>query len=229
LRGGPFPLAGAAIQRLVTGRVSLLLWILLLTVTVAPVLLIASSEAAFPELWAYAANISIVVGVLALLFVVFWMLERSVADYQDRQGDPFAWFGWTLVAYMPLFAAAFAIWRLDIDADFIFRETMIMAPLSLAAPILVHASGRAIDQNGPELSAIWHRWFPNYGALVGAYLLVTVPFYLASDIVWYFMVSNGPTDLLGELVAGLLSNLGSVFAVALTVEAFHRADENHGS
>ncbi len=218
-------LAGAATRRLVSGRVPLLLWGLLLTLAFAPVLFVSLGEAAIPELWANAVDNVLVLCTLAFMLFVFWKLGRAVANYRDRTGDPFAWFGWIFVAYLPVFAAEFAMWRLDIDADFIFRKTMMVAALSFAAPILVHASGRAIDQHGPEISTIWQRWLPNYWALVGAYLLVTLPFYLVSDIAWHFSGSNGPIALLGKLTAALLSTVGSVLAVALTVEAFHRADE----
>jgi hypothetical protein len=229
LSADPIKLAGAATRRLVSGRVPFLLWALLLTLAFAPVLFVTLIEAAIPELWANAVNVVLGLCTLAFMLFAFWKLERTVANYRDRLGDPFAWFGWTLVAYLPVFAAVLAMWRLEIDADFIFGDTMMVAALSFAAPILVHASGRAIDQHGPELNTIWQQWLPNYWALVGAYLLVTLPFCLVADIIWYFSGSNGSIALLGKLSAALLSTFGSVFAVALTVEAFHRAEEIHVS
>ena len=201
------------------------MWVLLLALVVAPVLLVTLGATAIPERWAYSANVVFGLVAVALTLITFWKVERALANYQDRRGDPFAWFGWTLVAYLPIFTTVLAMRRLDPDADFIFGETIMMAAFSFAAPILVHASGRAIDQQGPEISAIFQRWFPHYWALVGAYLLVTLPLHLASDVAWHFMGSNGSTALFGELIAGMLSTLGSVFAVAMTVEAFHRADE----
>jgi hypothetical protein len=220
----PIMLISAAARRLLSGRVPVLLWVWLVTLAFAPSLLFALSE--FPPLEPYASATSLVlgVGVLALMLVVFWKLERAVANYQDRRGDPFAWFGWTLVAYLPVFAVALAMWRLDIEEDFLLQETIAMAALSLAAPILVQASGRAIDQHGPDMTAIWQSWLPNYRTLIAAYLLVTLPLYLASDIAWYFLASDGSNVLLGDLIAGLLSTIGAVLAIALTVEAFHRAE-----
>lgn len=215
-------LVQAALQRL--RRISVGLWLILLAGSFTPVLLdeLFNLDIDTPSLMSLAFPATVLV--FALLLFGFWKLERSVASYQNRRGDFFAWFGWSLLAYSPMIIGAIAMYRIEPDGN-VYLESVNIMLVASTAPLLVHASGRAIDENGPPMSLIWSYWLSHYWTLAFAYLLSTGPLLVAGDIAWQLTVEGQLSVVVGNVVSGLLYLGGSVWAVALTVEAFHRAEQ----
>ena len=215
-------LVQAALQRL--RRVSVGLWLILLAGSFTPVLLdeLFNLDVDTPRLISFAFPVTILV--FALVIFGFWKLERSVANYQNRRGDFFAWFGWSLLAYSPMIIGAIAMYRIEPDGD-VYLESVNVMLVAFTAPLLVHASGRAIDEHGPPMNLIWSYWSSHYWTLAFAYLLSTGPLLVAGDIVWQLTVEGRLNVVVAHVVSGLLYLGGSVWAVALTVEAFHRAEQ----
>ena len=163
---GPFDLVGCAIQRLISGRVSTGLCLLLMGGSLLPLALdhlIASvDKVGVHEILSGVSVLLLTVIAFAVILVGFWKLERATADYQDRAGDFFAWIGWGTVAYSPIFFGAIMIHRTSSDGEPYYLESAYAVCAAFLAPLLVHASGRAIDQHGPLLTFTWNYWSARY-------------------------------------------------------------------
>lgn len=225
-----FQLIRGALPRLISGRISPVLWLILVAGSFAPIML-DELTAAFDETGVdnfMAAPIALLAAFVAFALILFgfWRLERAAANYQDRTGDFFAWIGWGLLAYVPMISiGAIAMYRIHPDGDTAYYESLYMSLVAFGAPLLVHASGRAIDEHGPPMNAIWAFWSARYFTLVGAYLLATAPLLVAGDMIFLFSNAGRATVIVGEAIAALLYLTSSVIATALTVEAFHRAEQ----
>ena len=224
----PFHLIKCAIQRLISGRVSIGLWLLLVAGSFMPLALdhfmTAIDGTSASKIVSDASVLLLTIFAFAVILLGFWKLKRAAANYQDRTGNFFAWVGWGILAYSPMFVGAFIIYRVEPDGEPFYLETVYAVGVAFFAPLLVHASGRAIDQYGPPLASISNHWSPRYLSLIIAYLVATVPLYIASDIVLHFSEDGRDALLIGDIVSVLLFLAGSTIATAVTVEAFHRAE-----
>lgn len=180
-----------------------------------------------PALTALAVPFAGAVLVGAALFA-YWRLTRETSDIRDRQGAAGPWLGWTLLAYLPAVAAAVAFalaGHSDPDSPLILESAVVALLQTVAAPWLVHASGRAIDAAGPDVGAVWTYWKADYPALVVAFIVAVAPFTLLSDLITE-IAGNGPVASLASALAYLP---GSILGTLLSVEAFHRVPQKaHG-
>lgn len=160
------------------------------------------------------------------IIVTAWKLTRALAQTAETErGFVGSWIGWAMVASLPcLFVVAgFGIW--DENAAYWWLESLSMSLVTaLVAPILVHSTGRAINDNGPSLGFICDYWLDSYSRVFVAYLVAVAPFMLAADG-FYMLV---PTAQIGAVLIAFASTFFSfastVFAIAVTVTAYREAE-----
>lgn len=154
------------------------------------------------------------------IFYVAWELTRSSADFENRAGSFWPWLGWGLLSYLPTIIAIMAIYYSHDQEEFGYAEALAFTLLPvLTVPLMVHASGRAIDSVGPSFADIWAYWRQNYIALVAVYLLLTGPAMFLSEAIYIWFGNEGmPVEVASSLLYLPAFLLGTV----MTVEAYHR-------
>ncbi len=166
------------------------------------------------------AIVLMIAAVIWLLVFVIWKLTRKTADYEDRKGAFWPWLGWTLLAFVPTIAVVMGVAIASGEEKYSYLDAIAFTLLPVFfAPLLVHASGRAIDRAGPSASKVLGYWMQRYLPLVAAYFLVTGPATLLSETL-YFMSAD--ENLLIGVAASLAYLPAMVLGTVLTVEAFHR-------
>ena len=154
--GGIMKFANKAFDRAFSGLISWQLWLFALVTHLVVDLALLGSEAVVEQEDFYTA-----LGLAALVAVIVaqWKFTRAFGEAPPEQhGSVGAWFGWTVVAFIPAVIILIAvIWYLGVDAiedPPATRSIMIgmAAVVALLSPVLVHASGRAINANGPSLT-----------------------------------------------------------------------------
>lgn len=166
------------------------------------------------------ANV-LVVASTVLMFYAYWRLTREVADVRGRKGAVGPWLVWTIIAYLPVaVAAVVAGFRATEHSDYdMLAVTLLISGLSaLMAPVLVHASGCAIDPENSNVGQVWNAWRGQFFALALAFAAFTLPFALLGDLVMV-LVGEGTIP---SILAAILYLPASILSTLLTVEAFHR-------
>jgi hypothetical protein len=212
-------LAGT-IARLRSSRISNGFWSLVILSSVCIPLLTPIFDATYGAGWGVVAGLLLTVAaVISLLFFVSWQLTRNVADYSDRKGAFGGWLGWSMLAYMPTIVVATILaiqYRSDEPS---YAESIVFTLLPIfSAPLLVYASGRAIDGKSPKTEATLAYWLQHYWPLVSAYALVTVPATLLSETL--YLIDD--ESMVIDVAASLIYMPALVLGISLTVEAFHR-------
>lgn len=160
-----------------------------------------------------------------LAFYATWRLTREASDIQGRQGALWAWIGWTILAYLPAVGGAVVIAALasaETSVSPMIAESLVISLLAaLGAPLLVHASGCAIDVDASQMGDVWAGWKNDYFTLVISYVVLTLPFYMLGDLASHF----GGTDFATHLFAALLYVPATILGTVLTVDAFHRVPQ----
>lgn len=215
-----------SVSRIKNGKVPIYIWLLLIGTTIGSAL---SLVIAFLVQQILPMDVAkMVVPIIQLTFslltlVGYWKLTRSLADYHDRDGDVLPWIGWSILAYLPLLLIDLIVAKWS--DGYLFMTTAVyifVAPLVL--PLLAHASGRAIDANGPDIGSIISYWLPRYRLLFSSYLIIVSPLIVVGSIVTYFVGGSTITIFATAVVAALVYLASSVGTEALAVEAFHRAE-----
>jgi predicted Na+-dependent transporter len=125
-----------------------------------------------------------------------------------------------LLAYLPTIAVVIGLFIANGDEAYSYTEAFALAVLPpLAAPLLVHASGRAIDATGPRAGEVLTFCSQRFLPLVAGYLLVTAPATFLSEALYIFAADE---NMLFDVVASLVYLPGMILGTVLTVEAFHR-------
>ncbi len=217
------PLLIGAWERLLRPEITVGTWILLVITSVAPVLFGRSEESISLVANPVIQSLVILGGILlvGLMFWVLWPLTRQCSDVRDRRGAFWPWIGWSVAAYLPGIFFLIVLVNsgvVDFEKTYLGESLLLTLSAMIAAPWFVHASGRAIDANGPTISAIWNSWRQDYAALAIAFALVTAPFGFLSDLVYVFA---GET-LLTDSIATLAHFPATLLMTTLSVEAFHR-------
>jgi hypothetical protein len=129
--------------------------------------------------------IGIVTSFLVLIFALSWLLPRAMAH--DRFGRPGAfwpWLGWSLLTLVPQLLSSALIFVVGAERQginwwiegFVFTLSVV-----LFMPLFVHATGRAIDRDGPGPKLVLTHWTRRYVPLIAASLIaVLIPDYLAA-------------------------------------------------
>ena len=163
---------------------------------------------------------------LAGVFVTSWQLTRALANAKsDERGFVGSWFGWGVVAVMPsvLVIGLFEI-RRETSALWWFESIVVSLVASMTVPILVHAAGRAINDNGPSLGMICDYWLGNFGRLFVAFFLATAPLTFICDGLYEFGQAT-PTDaILSSFVSTVLSLASALLTLSITVVAYREAE-----
>jgi hypothetical protein len=212
--------------RLRGSKVSIGLWILVILSAVAfPVQQTltdkywADDSAPFPA----TALIVAMIAICWLTLHISWKLTRSFADYTDRPGAVWPWLGWSFLTYVPTIAVVIGLYAANDAEGFFYPEAFAFAFLpAITAPLLVHATGRAIDATGPRVGGVMTFWARHYAPLVATYLLVTAPPTLLSEVLYIFSANE---NILIDVAASLIYLPAMILGTALTVEAFHRTPQ----
>jgi hypothetical protein len=204
-------------------QISPALWGLIILSAICFPLLTPIFDATDDDGWIVVPAVLLMLGaVIYLLLFVSWKLTRVTADYQDRKGALEPWIGWTFLAYVPTIAIMIALGVANDGEDFSITQTLVFAFIPiLSAPLLVHASGRAIDAAGPPPGLLMAYWSQYYLPLVLAYALVTVPAAMLSEAIYFTAEGN----LLIDIAASLAYLPAMLLGIILTVEAFHRTPQ----
>lgn len=226
-------LVRSALKRLVDGRVPVGLWLLLLAGPIVSTPLFFLPYIFDSDLRDIIVALVAIVALLLfalITLIALWKLTRTLADHQNRQGDFFAWVGWGIVSYLPMFIGVLVMYRLDPNGQMLYLESLASyLPVAFTVPLLVHATGRAIDESGPVLGGIWSFWSRDYAALIFAFLLMTLPLSFLGDMTLLAFGEDGYKAVTGNLIAMLFYLGASVLNTALTVEAFHRVEQGEAS
>jgi len=182
----------------------------------------------FPDLSVGATallTISLIIGVIALV-VTHWNLTRALAlSHADEQGDVGPWIGWSIVAILPVLPLSFLLDSASDKQPFWLLSSFVFAAAScLLVPISVHATGRAINQNGPSLGAIFDYWLARYTRLFIAYLLVSVPLTMISDALYNYGKSSQTVAVLTAFATSILYFIVTLLSIAVTVIAYREAE-----
>lgn len=154
-----------------------------------------------------------------LILHVSWRLTRGLSDYTDRLGAFWPWLGWGLLAYLPTLAIVLGLFIANGAEEYSYLEALAFACLPpLSVPLLVHASGRAIDATGPRAGEVLTFWSQRYLPLAAAYFLVTAPTTFISEALYVFAAGK---NMLIDVAASIIYLPALILGTALTVEAFH--------
>ena len=214
-------LLSGTFDRLRKPRLSMGFWGLAVLSTICLPLLTPIVDALPEDSWDMVPGVVLILAaVIWIFFFVYWKLTRSVADFEDRKGAFWPWVGWGLLALVPVIAVMIGFLVAEDGEDSLYVEALALTFLPpLSAPLFIHATGRAIDATGPRASEVLAYWKPRYWVLVTAYLLVTAPATLLSELLYIFAVGE---NMLLEIAASLISLPAIILGTVLTVEAFHR-------
>ncbi len=211
-------------SRVRESEVSIVLWSLCLLVASLIPAIWSIIDAIPKNVWFLTPfNYFIPAAVILLMFFVYWELTRAFADYEDKRGEFLYWLGWSIVSGIPVLLLTNGVFYTQIGDDYMYGETIaytFLAPVT--APLLVHASGRAIDADGPDIGEILAYWKPRYMVLFTAYFLVTSPFNFISEILYNI---TDDLNLLIDIPASLISITGNILGIVLTVDAFHKVPQ----
>lgn len=218
-----------SVKLIFSGAISTKLWVAALLANVGAMTLTAFlDDELFPDLSVGATallTISLIVGVIGL-FVTRWKLTRALAlAHADEQGGVGPWLGWGFVAMLPVLPLFILLDFASDKQPFWLLSSFVFAAAScLLVPISVHATGRAINQNGPSLSAIFDYWLARYTRLFVAYFIVSVPLTMISDALDNYGNST-PTDaVLTTFATSILYFIVTLLSIAVTVIAYREAE-----
>lgn len=218
-----------AIKLLSSGLVSTGLWIAaFLSFVGAFSLITLIDNELFPETstvaWVILA-FAVFLGVVGV-FVTSWKLTRVLAQATaDERGFMGSWLGWGLVAITPssILLLVFEA-RIETSAFWWLESIAVSVAACLTVPIVVHATGRAINDNGPSLGLICDYWLGRYGRLFFAYFLATVPLTLVSDGLYEFGNVTNAVAITSDFVSTVISFASAMLTIAITVVAYREAE-----
>jgi hypothetical protein len=143
---------------------------------------------------------------LAALIALYWFFTRRLGHAAPNEEGSFsAWFGWSLVAAIPMLLLVIALVTLGaledskaFDAMLPWWAQSLLFSIALALPIpfLVQSTGRAIDRNGPALGVVWNNLKAHYAVILIAYLVTLLPSLLGDALTEGFggKYGNGATN-----------------------------------
>lgn len=107
-----------------------------------------------------------VVAIIAL-FALAWETTRALARAPSGEGGKvLSWIAWTVVAVLPAIILAVAIESSDFAGDALFLSIILSAlGYCLLFPVLVHATGKAINASRTELSQTFRFWARQWAPL----------------------------------------------------------------
>jgi hypothetical protein len=219
----------ATIQRVKTAKISIGLWAAFAISAMSPAIFTVYPAAVWSDTGWFlelSAVVLMATAMMALILVTSWKLTRACADQQHYAGAFWSWLGWSLVAYLPALIALVALAMADPDGRYPFVEILIWTVIAvLLAPLLVHASGRAVDANGPAIGVVWKHWSKRYLSLLFAMLVLTGPIIVLSEIA--YLVDD--YSFIWSVIGGWVSLPAMLLGIAMTVEAFHRVPHNRAT
>jgi hypothetical protein len=190
-------LLNGALKQLLNSKLPAWLWGLAILVFVLPGLFLAYLESVDGATWLT----GLLIPWLAALIALYWFLIRGIGHATSSEDGSFgAWFGWTLVAGIPM-----VVFIIGIAAVVGFENSEVIeakwpwwivsllfsVTLALPAPILVHSVGRAIDRKGPSFGSLWANLKSNYVILFIAYFITLLPSMLGDALTEEFGADHG--------------------------------------
>lgn len=218
-----------SVKLIFSGVISTKLWVAALLTNVGVMTLsVFTDDELFPHISVGASallTIGLIVGVIGL-FVTLWNLTRVLALARaDEQGGVGPWIGWGFVAMLPVLPLFILFDFASGNQPFWLLSSFVLAAAScLLVPISVHATGRAINRNGPSLGTIFDYWLARYTRLFVAYFIVSVPLTMISDGLDNYGNST-PTDaVLTAFATSILYFIVTLLGIAVTVIAYREAE-----
>lgn len=219
-----------AVKLLTSGVLGVELWAVALLVNVVGLIsTVMLDEAIFPRFGAglQAVLVLVLFTCVAGIFVTMWKMTRALGLAQDdEQGSVGAWIGWGVLAGLP---SILMILALKTDGDVApphwwLNSLLISTAGCITVPVIVHATGRAINRDGPTLGAICDYWIKNYGRLFLAYFLASVPLTLVTDGLDAFGRPTQTDAILSTLVSSILYFVSATLGIAIAVIAYREAE-----
>ncbi len=122
---------------------------------------------------------------LALFTLNIFLTRRFSAPNSDEVGSISLWFGWFLVALLPLAIFSLAVFFWDrnfmsgqIQSYSLQSDTVMQIVTSIGSPFIILSTARIISANHIPTSAILKFWKPNWLWLVLDYFLLMTPLLL---------------------------------------------------
>lgn len=148
-------LISESLKRLLSGQVALKIWALaFFSYLISDLILLLGDTAPTMK---FVLLIVLIVTLVGMIFAQ-WKVTRAISKAPENQpGSVGEWLGWTFLGFLICAAVPSTIvsqiWGVNVlDAPLISPLMLVVyaALASLLSPMLVHASGRAIDARGPS-------------------------------------------------------------------------------
>lgn len=218
-----------SVKLVFSGVISTQLWFATLVANVGVMTLLAfTDDALFPDFSGGATvilSINIIVGTIALL-VTHWKLTRAMAlVHADEQGDVGEWIVWSVVAMLPAAIISLLLYFGSDKQPFWLLSSFISAAAScLLVPLLVHATGCAINRNSPSRTSVIDYWWSQYKRLFVAYFIASAPLTMIIDALYHYGKSTPTVAVLSAFASSILYFIVTLLTIAITVIAYREAE-----
>jgi hypothetical protein len=172
---------------------------------------------------------------LVMLFIPYYLSRRAGGPAANEVGSIGRWFGWGLLALMPMIAlmAGYAI-AMGFDAwsnseTPIWPESLVYTISTIIAlPLLAVSTGRAIDRNGLRAAVLFNFCKANAGPLVVAgFVLLLAPNFLTDALLDRFGMEglSLQSSIAFGVAGGLAMLLSTVLTTGLSAAIYRNAEE----
>jgi hypothetical protein len=191
-------------DRLFSGLVAAKYWaVALFAYVMLDLALLTDGIEAVPAIALFLMAICLVIAVMTIQWKVTRLLGEAPAN---QRGSISEWIGWSLLslliyAVIPI-AIVVAIWGVDfLDSQLTSAALIVVMAVaaSFVSPMLVHATGRALDANGPSFGQTVVGCRPFYFQLVIASALISTSLWGGSEVLALY-VKPGEIDFLNIML-----------------------------
>jgi hypothetical protein len=171
---------------------------------------------------------------LVLFFIAYYLSRRAGAPAEDEVGSIGRWFGWGLLALIPmiilmiLYAIAMGFDAWSNSETPLWPESLIYTLSTIITlPLLAVSTGRAINRNGLKASALFAFCKANAGQCISAGLVLLLIPNLLTDVLLdqFGMEGLSPHISIAFGVAGGLAMLfSSVLLIGLSAATYRHAE-----